>query len=694
MSAQSQKVTSAHLQRNAYLYIRQSTLRQVLENTESTQRQYALRQTAVTLGWPAEQIVVIDRDLGQSGASTDREGFQYLVSEVGLGRAGIVIGLEVSRLARNSTDWHRLLEICALSGTLILDEDGIYDPSHFNDRLLLGLKGTMSEAELHVLRARLQGGLINKARRGELNFLLPVGLVRTDRGGVALDPDQQVQQALRLFFETFDRAGTALGVVRFFHEQHLQFPRRLQRGARKGEIVWGELEHSRALQVLHNPRYAGTYVYGRHRVDKLGLKKTPVALPLNEWQVVIPAAHPDYLSWDRFQQNLNRLRECSQAYGHDRRRSPPGQGPALLQGLVVCGLCGQRMTLRYHTRRGKQFPTYVCQREGIEHAQPVCQTIPGQTIDDALGELLLELMTPLTLEVALAVQQELEQRFADVDRLRQQHLQRMQYEADLARRRFMEVDPHHRLVADVLEAEWNDKLRTLTAAQEDYQQQSQHDRQLLDQQSRQKVLQLATDFPALWRDPNTPDQQRKRMIRLLINDITLAKGDDLVAQVRFKGGATRTLHLPAPLHASEAHRTDPEILQKIDHLLNEHTTGQIARILNDQGLRSGDKQSFSNRIVARLCHDYHLKTRYQRLRDAGKLTPAEIAERVQVCRQTVTIWCRHGLLKSYPYNDKNECLFDPPDEHVPLKSQGQKLSERRHFPLVQSHCPNEVYDAT
>lgn len=253
-------------------------------------------------------------------------------------------------------------------------------------------------------------------------------------------------------------------MVRFFHEQHLQFPRRLQRGVRKGEIVWGELEHSRALQVLHNPRYAGTYVYGRHRVDKLGLKKTPVALPLSEWQVVIPAAHPGDLSWDRFQQNLNRLRECSQAYGHDRRRSPPGQGPALLQGLVVCGLCGQRMTLRYHTRRGKQFPTYVCQREGIEHAQPVCQTIPGQAIDDALGELLLELMTPLTLEVALAVQQELEQRFADVDRLRQQHLQRRQYEADLARRRFMEVDPHHRLVADVLEAEWNDKLRTLAMA--------------------------------------------------------------------------------------------------------------------------------------------------------------------------------------------------------------------------------------
>lgn len=484
--------------------------------------------------------------------------------------------------------------------------------------------------------------------------------------------------------------GSATDVVRFFREQHLQFPRRLQRGVRKGEIVWGELEHSRALQVLPNPRYSGTYVYGRHRVDKLGLKKAPVALPLKDWQVVIPEAHPGYINWDRFQQNLNRLRESSQAYGHDRRRSPPGQGPGLLQGLVICGLCGQRMTLRYHTRHEKQFPTDVCQREGIEQAQPICQSIPGQTIDEALGELLLELMTPLTLEVALAVQQELEQRFADVDRLRQQHWQRRQYEADLARRRFMEVDPQHRLVADVLEAEWNDKLRTLTAAQDEYTQQSQTDRQLLDQQSRQKVLQLATDFPALWRDPNTPDQQRKRMIRLLINDVTLVKGDDIVAQVCFKGGATRTLHLPAPLHAGEARKTDAAILQQIDALLNEHTNGEIARILNDQALTSGNKQPFSNRIVTRLCRDYHLKCRYQRLRDAGKLTPAEIAEHLQVCRQTVTIWCREGLLKSYPYNDKNECLFDPPDEHAPLKSQGQKLAERRRFPTVQSHCPSEV----
>ncbi|QDU52320.1 recombinase family protein [Gimesia panareensis] len=690
MPEYSQKVTTDHLQRNAYLYVRQSTLRQVVENTESTKRQYALRQKAATLGWANEQIVVIDTDLGQSGASTDREGFQQLVSEVGLGRAGIVIGLEVSRLARNSSDWHRLLEICALTKTLILDEDGLYDPSHFNDRLLLGLKGTMSEAELHVLRARLQGGLINKARRGELNFLLPVGLVRDHRDRVILDPDRQVQQALGLFFETYERSGTAAAVVRFFRKRELQFPRRLQRGARKGEIVWGPLGHSRALQVLHNPRYSGTYVYGRHRVDKRGSTKNPVALPLEEWQVVIPDAHPGYISWTQYQRNLQRLRECSQAYGHDRRKSPPGQGPALLQGLVVCGLCGRRMTLRYHTRNGRRTPTYVCQREGIEEARSICQSIPGQTVDAALGELMLELMTPLTLEVALAVQQELEHRLAEVGKLRQQHVQRAQYKADLARQRFMEVDPRNRLVADTLESEWNETLRVLAETREEQEQQAKRDRALLDDRAREKIRMLATDFPRVWRDSGTPDQERKRMFRLLIDDVTLVKGQQIRAQVRLKGGSTRTLNVAKPLSAGEARKTHPEVIREIDRLLESLTVGQVAVQLNERGFQSGEKRAFNARIVARICKDYQLKSRYDRLREAGKLTMSEIAAQLKVTTITVKTWRRHGLLRGYPYNDKHECLFDPPDENAPSKHQGRKLSERRRFHKVVTHGLNEV----
>jgi DNA invertase Pin-like site-specific DNA recombinase len=300
MNSTPHKVTPRHLQRNAYLYVRQSTLRQVLENTESTKRQYALRERAVALGWPIERVITIDSDLGQSGASAaDREGFQRLVTEVSLGRAGIVLGLEVSRLARNCSDWHRLLEICALTDTLILDEDGLYDPSHFNDRLLLGLKGTLSEAELHVLRARLRGGILNKAQRGELKNPLPVGLVYDLQDHVVLDPDRQVQQALTVFFATFERTGSATATVKAFRQQGLLFPRRLRRGVRKGELVWGPLVESRALQVLHNPRYAGAFFHGRTRScpSKNG-HDSCLRLPPEEWHTLLPNAHPGYITWE------------------------------------------------------------------------------------------------------------------------------------------------------------------------------------------------------------------------------------------------------------------------------------------------------------------------------------------------------------------------------------------------------------
>ena len=285
MTVEVSKVTALHLKRDAYLYVRQSTLRQVFENTESTERQYALRQRAVALGWPAERVIVIDSDLGLSGASgVEREGFQRLVAEVGMARAGIVLGLEVSRLARNSTDWHRLLEICAITDTLILDEDGIYDPAHFNDRLLLGLKGTMSEAELHVMRARLRGGLLNKARRGELRTHLPTGLVYDVDAKVVLDPDLEVQQAMRLLFQTFVRTGVARQTVKHFRDHDLLFPRRMCAGVHQGEVIWRPLELRQVVSVLHNPRYAGAYAFGRHRSKKLPDGRTKCALaPREQW---------------------------------------------------------------------------------------------------------------------------------------------------------------------------------------------------------------------------------------------------------------------------------------------------------------------------------------------------------------------------------------------------------------------------
>jgi DNA invertase Pin-like site-specific DNA recombinase len=687
-----QKVKASHLQRSAYLYVRQSTLRQVLENTESTQRQYALRQHAAALGWPLERIIVIDTDLGQSGASAaDREGFQRLVTEVSLGRAGIVLGLEVSRLARNSMDWHRLLEISALTDTLILDEDGIYDPAHFNDRLLLGLKGTMSEAELHVLRARLQGGIRNKARRGELFVRPPMGFIYNADGKLVVDPDQQVQQSVRLLFETFRRTGSAMAVVRLFAEQGLQFPRRVHTGPNKGDLAWAGLEHSRALRILHNPRYTGAFVYGRtHSRKTVDGDWVIEHVPREEWEVLIREAHAGYIDWDEYEQNQRRLHDNCQAYGEDRRKSPPREGPALLQGLLICGRCGKRMTVRYHSRRGQLFPDYVCQREGIEHAEPICQHIPGAGIDEAVGDILVEAVTPVALEVALAVQQELQSRLDEADRLRQQQVERARYEAELARRRYLRVDPDNRLVADSLEADWNDKLRLLTKAQETCERQRAQDRKLLDEQQRAAILSLATNFPQLWRDPSTPDRERKRMVRLLLEDVTLTREVQLILHLRFKGGAYRTIQLPLPQRSWEQRQTSREVVAEIDRLLNHHTYPEIATTLNDQGMQSGEGQPFTARIVARIQRSNQLAPRYDRLRRAGMLTVEEMAAVLGIGQQRVKIWNRHGLIRGHAYNGKNDCLYEHPGDNPPRKAMGVKLSKRRPADEVVTQGATEV----
>jgi DNA invertase Pin-like site-specific DNA recombinase len=689
-----ERVTASHLRRDAYLYVRQSTLRQVLENTESTQRQYALRQRAVALGWPTEQVTVIDSDLGQSGASAaDREGFQRLVTEVGLGHAGIVLGLEVSRLARNCSDWHRLLELCALTDTLILDEDELYNPNHFNDRLVLGLKGAMSEAELHLLRLRLQGGIRNKADRGELRNPLPVGLVYDGQGRVALDPDRQVQQALSSLFAAYERTGSASATVKHFRREGLLFPRRLRSGPNRGDLVWGPLGHTRALQVLHNPRYAGAFVHGRYRGRRTPEgRESARRLPQDQWQVLLPGAHPGYITWDQFQRNQRRLSEYAQAHGLDRRHSPPGQGPALLQGLVVCGACGRRMTVRYHQRPGGLSADYVCQADGIEQAQKICQSIPGVEVDRAVGALLLELISPLTLEVALAVQEELQARLAEADRLRQMQVERARYEAELARVRYLHVDPRNRFVAEALEADWNEKLRAVREAEETYQRQRQEDRAGLDEVDRRRILDLVRDFTRLWCDPGTPDRERKRMVRLLIEDITLIKAAGIRADIRLKGGATRTLILPRPRRAWELRQTDRAIVEAIDRWLDDQTDGPIASRLDAEGYRSGGGRRFTARIVARIRRDYGLISRYNRLRARGLLTLSELAGRLEICTKTVQAWQRAGLVRAQVYNDKNECLYEILDGDRPVKHQGRKLSERRRFPEVFPDGTHEVQD--
>jgi len=682
---ESLKVQPHHLERAAYLYVRQSSMRQVIENVESTKRQYALRARATALGWSDDQVIVIDSDQGESGASAAwREGFQRLVSDVGMGQAGIVMGLEVSRLARNNADWHRLLEICALADTLILDEDGVYDPANFNDRLLLGLKGTMSEAELHVLKARLRGGILNKVRRGEYRCVLPTGFVYDGAANVVLDPDSQIRETIAYFFDTFSRVGSACQTVKVFRDEGLLFPSRLRN---RDVVVLRPLTASAAIRTLHNPRYAGAYAYGRRRYRRAadGMK-VHKARNCKDWLACIPNAHPGYITWDRFQENLKLLETNGRAY-EVARASPPREGAALLQGRAVCGRCGRHMRARYAARRGGLEAWYVCDRAHGNSAAPNCQSIAGAPIDEAIGALVVEEMTPAAVELAFEIRAEIESRQEEADQLRRRAIERAQVDADLAQRRFMLVDPGNRLVADTLESEWNDKLRTLAKAREDRERGRRDDERLLGDAVREKLIAMTSDFKHLWADPGTPNRERKRMLDHIIEDATLVKlpaEGITTVHVRFKGGRTQTVTTLNPRSSAQQVKTQPKIVELVDKLLDEHICSEIADLLNEQGIRPGgavrpgcaDARFTALRVVY-LAHSYGLRSRYDRLRDQGMLTKAEAAARLDIHEDTLVRWAAHGLISRHAYN-AHAYLYEEPGPGLPIKhcSRWDRLVDR------------------
>ena len=664
------KVTARHLSRQAMLYVRQSTLHQVLENTESTARQYALRERAIALGWEASRIVVIDSDLGQSGASAvDREGFQRLVAEVGLGHVGLVMGLEVSRLARSSLDWHHLLEICTMTGTLILDEDGLYDPALFNDRLLLGLKGTMSEAELHVLQARLKGGILHKASRAALKVPLPVGLLYAENQTVMLDPDAQIQQAVRLLFATFKRTGSAWATVKYFRKEGLLFPRRVRSGPHTGELHWMPLQHSTVLKVLRNPRYTGAFCFGRTQTRKHpdGSLHTQ-ALPQDQWLFLIQEVHAGYISWEEYEANLAQLRANRQAHGEDRRHGPPREGPALLQGLLICGHCGNRMTVHYHdVKSGKRlYPEYLCQKERIERGEDkYCQRLLGAGLDAAIADLLLAQLTPLALETSIQIHEELQAQVQEAQRLRLQQVERARYAAELAQRRFLRVDPENRLVADVLEADWNARLRELAEVTEQAERQEAAEQRKLSALEEQTIRNLVEDFPRVWKDARTSDRDRKRMVRWLLEDVTVKRQAEVItAHVRFKGGATQTITVPV----GRGRCSSPELIVLIDQLLEDFTDAEVAEQLNGRGWRTYEGKPFSAARVVSLRRYHRLKTHGTRLAEHGLLSVEEAALAYGVCRETLMAWGRAGLVPMSRINDQGTAVFPPPDEYAPRKN--------------------------
>ncbi len=674
-----QKVTAEHLRREAFVYVRQSTSRQILENTESTRRQYALRDRAVALGWPIEHVHTVDRDQGRSGARAEnRDGFQHLVSEVALGHAGIVLGLEVSRLARNNADWHRLLQLCALSQCLIGDEEAVYDPVHFNDRLLLGLKGAISAAELHLLKARLQGGMRNKAQRAALEVPLPMGLTYNAAGAVVLDPDPRVQASFRELFETFGKMPSASAVADRFQREGLTFPRRLRRGIGKGQLIWGPLDHSRALAILHNPRYAGAFVYGRHRVLYAVLsKKSVIEQPREDWQVLIQNAHPGYISWEEFERNQVTLTHNRAAW---RLRGPnplPRESPALLHGRLLCGVCGTRMQLSYYPHEGSLRVYYRCHDASLCRPGKRCQSVRAPAIDAAISTLLLNTFTSTALRQALGIHREVAARAERAEREHRDELQRLRHAADLKRRRFLKCDPDHRLVADALEADWNNALRRLDSLQQDHEQQRHIDETHLDEEARLRILALAAEFPRAWNDPNTSDEERRRWVGHLIEDVTLLDAETIELHVRFRGGQVTSLSVPHPAPISRVLKTPAGTIQELDRLLEIYSDEQAAEALNAAGHRGWLGHPFTAKRVWTLRQHCGFRSRFERLRGRGCLTVHEMARQLGVCAATVYTLGHTGTLTPQRYGKGQRYLYEPLNGAVFIRGQGGRYGSTK-----------------
>jgi len=496
-----------------------------------------------------------------------------------------------------------------------------------------------------------------------------------------LDPDTGVQQAIQHLFTLFARTGSARATVQQFTADGLRFPVRVRTGSHKGELAWMPLQHWRVLRTLHNPRYAGAFAYGRRR-DRLAAdgKKSYQLVPREQWIALIRDAHPGYISWETYETNQRLLLGNATAHGQDRAAGPAREGTALLQGLAICGRCGRRMTVRYHTRRGVEIPDYQCQNRCIQDGAQRCQTVPGAGVDAAIGTLLLDTLTPHALEVALTVQAELDSRAAEADALRRQAVERARHRADLARRRYLAVDPDNRLVADSLEADWNDALRALQAAREDYERASAAAAAALTDQIKNQIGSLATDFPAIWSNPHTPQRDRKRMVRLLVDDVTLHKTDRIHLHVRLRGGQTTSLAVAIPPTSWQARQTRPDTVAALDRLLDTHTDAAAADALNADGHRSGENKPFTASIVVHVRRKYHLPSHADRLRAQGLLTTTELAQRLRVHPSTVKNWTKAGILNSHKANDKNEQLYEPPapgDSSLTTR-QGSPLRKRVH----------------
>jgi DNA invertase Pin-like site-specific DNA recombinase len=651
------KITEQHRSKPAYIYVRQSTIAQVRHHQESTERQYALRQKALELGWSEAAIRTLDRDLGVSGTQmAGREDFKTLVADVSMGQVGAVLALEVSRLARSNLDWHRLLELCALTETLVIDEDGCYSPADFNDGLLLGLKGTMAQAELHFLRARLQGGKLNKAKKGELRFPLPVGFCYDEQGRIIPDADEEVRGAVGLVFRLFRETGSAYGVVHRFTERGLGFPKRAYGGAWDGKILWGRLTHGRVLSMLKNPSYAGMYVFGRYQyrqeISAEGeVRKRMQAVAMPDWRVSLKEHHEGYITLADFFKNSERL-EKNRTNGEETVLSGPArEGLTLLQSLLLCGNCGRALTVRYRGNGGI-YPTYQCnhlRREGL--ATKSCMNFRCDLLDRVISLEVLRALQPAELELALAALRELETRDQTILRQWQMRLERAEYEAALAERRYQEVDPSNRLVAGTLERRWNGALLHLEDLKKQAAEFQRQEAIVATPQQKAKVLALARDLPRLWHAPTTQAKDRKRMLRLLIKDITVEKPPNqkqLLVHIRWQGGAGTGLSVQLPLNIADRQRYPAALVDRVRELAHSLPDAQIADQLNREGQASATGKPYTTKIIQ------WVRWRYQippaTLKRPEELTVPQVAQHFGISNHVVYYWIQHGLIQARQLN--------------------------------------------
>jgi len=633
------KVGRQHLERTALIYIRQSTMAQVREHTESTARQYALAQEAARLGWPPSAIEVIDADLGVSGRSVaGRDGFKGLVARVCLGEIGAIFGLEVSRLARSSADLSRLLEYARLTDTLVIDSDGVYDLAEFNDRLLLGLKGTMSEAELHLLAGRLQGAKRAAAERGELRTPLPIGYVYDDEGQVIRDPDEEVATAIADVFTAFTATGSAYQVVACFAER--RFPRRAYGGAWAGRLQFGRLTHSRVLGILANPVYAGAYVFGRFRsrrtVSPDGTVRTVTSeLPRAEWAVLIPDHHEGYIDWEQFLANEAKLAGNRTNAG----ARPPREGVALCQGIVFCGSCGRAMSTRY---AGGQ-PYYECARARADHvATADCRSVRSSTVDDAVAAALLAAVGPEQLALALAAADEVTARRARSLRAAELAVERARYTAERAERAHAACEPENRLVARSLETRWEARLGELADAEAALAAAASSQPQL---PPAEELAAVVADLPVLWAAESTSDRDRKRVLRTLLGDVTLRPGptpNTLRVGLRWNSGATEELTVTRSRPVTETRRAAPEAVALARELGPRLTNPELAAALNAAGHCTGTGKPFDRVAACNLRYAYRIGS--PELLADGELTPRAVAHRLGVAVGVVHGWLSAGTL--------------------------------------------------